>query len=217
MPCTAKKHEAVEVGDLDAVLTTRELVRLLDHYGLALSDDSKMRAELDSPFAEASGAGRLFGGSGGVLEAALRTAAHMLGLPSAFGPSVISPLRSDERIRTFTVALGDRELRCGVVSGLGQARALLDQIEAGKMSLDFIEVMSCPGGCIGGGGQPRSVSESVLQERRLKIHNADKRAKLHCAHENPSVLRLYEEQLGEPGSGASHELLHRHYINREVR
>jgi iron-only hydrogenase group A len=217
MPCTAKKHEAAELGDLDAVLTTRELIRLLDHYGVKLSNDSAVRAELDAPFAEASGAGRLFGGSGGVLEAALRTAAHLLGVSGTFGPSVVSPLRSDERIRTFAVTLGDRELRCGVVSGLGQARALLDQIESGKISLDFVEIMSCAGGCIGGGGQPRSVSEGVLQERRLKIHNVDKRAKLRAAHENPAVLRLYAEQLGEPGSAVSHELLHRHYINREVR
>jgi iron-only hydrogenase group A len=217
MPCTAKKHETMELGDVDAVLTTRELIRLLDHYGLDLSADSVPRAELDAPFAEASGAGRLFGGSGGVLEAALRTAAHMVGAPATFGPTVLSPLRSDERIRTFTVSLGDRELRCGVVSGLGAARSLLDQVEAGKLALDFVEVMSCAGGCIGGGGQPRSVSEGVLQERRQKIHNADKRAKLHCAHENPAVLHLYEEMLGRPGSAVSHELLHRHYTDREVR
>jgi iron-only hydrogenase group A len=217
MPCTAKKHEALEVGDLDAVLTTRELVRLLDNFGMKLSDDSTLRAELDEPFAEASGAGRLFGGSGGVLEAALRTAAHMLGASGSFAPSVMTPLRSDERIRMFTVALGDRELRCGVVSGLGAAKSLLAQIEAGKVRFDFVEVMSCAGGCIGGGGQPRSVSEGALQARRAKIIDADKRAKLHCAHENRAVQQLYENLLVAPGSAQSHELLHRRYINREVR
>jgi iron only hydrogenase large subunit-like protein len=217
MPCTAKKHEALEVGDLDAVLTTRELIRLLDHFGVNLSDNSAMRAELDEPFAEASGAGRLFGGSGGVLEAALRTAAHMLGASGPFAPSVLTPLRSDERIRMFSVTLGDKELRCGVVSGLGAAKSLLDQIEAGKIHFDFVEVMSCAGGCVGGGGQPRSVSDGALQARRAKIIDADKRAKLHCAHENPAVQQLYKDLLIEPGSAQSHKLLHRRYINREVR
>lgn len=217
MPCTAKKHEAVELGDLDAVLTTRELLRLLDGYGVQLSKDSPLRSELDDPFAEASGAGRLFGGSGGVLEAALRTAAHFLGETGPLSPAIVSPLRSDERLRTFTVVLAGREVRCGVVSGLGAARALLDQIEAGTMALDFVEVMSCAGGCIGGGGQPRSVSEGALQARRAKIHDADKRAKLHSAHENPAVRRLYEEVLETPGSVQSHALLHRGYTNRDVR
>ncbi len=215
MPCTAKKHEAFEVGDIDAVITTRELMRLLDNFGVNLSADSAVRSKLDEPFAEASGAGRLFGGSGGVLEAALRTAAHLLGESSSFGPTVVAPLRSDERIRTFSVTLAGRQLHCGVVSGLGAARALLDQIEAGKMSLDFIEVMSCAGGCIGGGGQPRSISEGALQARRAKIHDADKRAKLHTAHENAAVRRLYENVLGKPGSPESHELLHRHYTGRD--
>jgi iron-only hydrogenase group A len=217
MPCTAKKHEAFEVGDLDAVLTTREFIRLLDNFGVKLSADSELRSELDEPFAEASGAGRLFGGSGGVLEAALRTAAHLAGESSAFGAAVLSPLRSNERIRTFTVTLGGRELHCGVVSGLGAARTLLDQVEAGKIELDFVEVMSCAGGCIGGGGQPRSLSENALEARRAKILDADKRAKLRTAHENPAVSRLYKELLGAPGSAQSHELLHRSYINREVR
>jgi iron-only hydrogenase group A len=216
MPCTAKKHEAFEVGDLDAVLTTRELIRLLDQFGVQISADSDLRSGMDEPFAEASGAGRLFGGSGGVMEAALRTAAHLAGETSSFGPSVLSPLRSSERMRTFTAVLGDKELHCAAVSGLGAARSLLDQIEAGKMTLDFIEVMSCAGGCIGGGGQPRSVSEKALEERLAKIHDADKRAKLHCAHENPAVLRLYQEMLGSPGNKKSHSLLHRRYINREV-
>jgi iron-only hydrogenase group A len=217
MPCTAKKHEAFEVGDLDAVLTTRELIKLLDNYGVKLTPNSDVRSELDEPFAEASGAGRLFGGSGGVLEAALRTAAHLAGESNTFGSAVITPLRSSERVRTFAVTLGGKELHCAVVSGLGAARTLLDEIEAGKMSLDFVEVMSCAGGCIGGGGQPRSVSENALEARRAKIHDADKRAKLRCAHENPAVLRLYTELLGAPGSHTSHELLHRRYINREVR
>lgn len=217
MPCTAKKHEAFEVGDIDAVITTRELIRLLENFGVNLSAESAVRSKLDEPFAEASGGGRLFGGSGGVLESALRTAAHLLGESNPLGPTVLTPLRSDERIRTFTVTLAGRQLQCGVVSGLGAARSLLDQIEAGKMALDFIEVMSCTGGCIGGGGQPRSVSENVLQERRTKIHDADKRSKLRTAHENSAVLRLYDNVLGKPGSPESHELLHRHYTNREER
>lgn len=217
MPCTAKKHEAVEIGDLDAVLTTRELTRLLENFGITLSADSPIQASLDEPFAEASGAGRLFGGSGGVLEAALRTAAHMVGDSGQFSPTVLSPLRSDERLRTFSVTIGGRELHCGIVSGLGAAQSLLDQVEAGKTALDFVEVMSCPGGCIGGGGQPRTVSERALQARRVKIHDADKRARLHASHENPAVVRLYEELLVTPGSKESHRLLHRQYHCRDTR
>lgn len=216
MPCIAKKHEAMEAGDLDAVLSTRELIRLMDNFGVNLGTDSP-EAELDDPFAEASGAGRLFGGSGGVLEAALRTAAHLTGEAHPLRPTVLAPLRGDERIRTFSVSLGGRELRCGVVSGLAAAGSLLDQIEAGKMTLDFVEVMSCPGGCIGGGGQPRRVSEGTLQARRTKIHEADKRASLRCAHENPAVLQLYRELLGEPGSAESHALLHCRHTPRETR
>lgn len=217
MPCTAKKYEAVEVGDIDAVLTTRELSRLLDNFGLKLSADSQMRSQLDEPFAEASGAGRLFGGSGGVLEAALRTAAHLLGESAPLSSSALAPLRSDERIRTFKIAMGGRELRCGIAGGLGAASALLDQIESGQIELDFVEVMSCAGGCIGGGGQPRNSSENALKIRQVKIHDADKRASLHCAHENQSIGRLYADILGEPGSATSHHLLHRKYINRSVR
>lgn len=217
MPCTAKKQEAFEVGDLDAVLTTRELGRLLDNFGVRLSAGSTIAAELDEPFSEASGAGRLFGGSGGVLEAALKTAAHLLGESSSFAPAVVTPLRSDERIRTFTVAVGERTLRCGVASGLGAAQSLLDQVASGKLELDFVEIMSCPGGCVGGGGQPRSTAENALQSRRLKIHDADKRSKQHCAHENRAVQRLYNELLGEPGGAESHRLLHRRYIRRDER
>jgi iron-only hydrogenase group A len=217
MPCTAKKYEAVDVGDLDAVLTTRELHRLLANFGLKLSADSPLRSALDAPFAEASGAGRLFGGSGGVLEAALRTAAHMVGASAPLNTFAISPLRSDERIRTFTVFICGRELRCGIASGLGAARALLDQMEAGQIKLDFVEVMSCAGGCIGGGGQPRSASENALKARRIKIQDADKRSPQRCAHENESVRLLYKELLGEPGSEISHTMLHRKYIDRSVR
>lgn len=216
MPCTAKKYEAVEVGDLDAVLTTRELGPLLEKFGLRLDADLEP-AELDEPFAEASGGGRLFGGSGGVLESALRTAAHLKGDSSRLGPSVLTPLQGDERLRTFTVTLGGRELRCAVVSGLGAARALLEQVEAGTLPLDFVEVMSCPGGCIGGGGQPRSVSEGGLKALRGKIRDADRREKLQGAHENRAVLRLYEEVLGGAGSRKGHQWLHRGYSDRSER
>jgi iron-only hydrogenase group A len=214
MPCTAKKHEAFEVGDLDAVLTTRELIRLLKLFGIELTGDSKPRSQPDSPFAEASGAGRLFGGSGGVMEAALRTAAHLVGEDVPPRANSSAPLRSNERIRTFTVTLGGRELHCAIASGLGAAKSLLDQIEEKKISLDFVEVMSCPGGCVGGGGQPRTSGgyDDALRARRVKIHDADKKAPLHAAHENPAVIRLYKELLGKPGSDESHKLLHRHYI-----
>ncbi|MDR1726590.1 MAG: (2Fe-2S)-binding protein [Acidobacteriota bacterium] len=216
MPCTAKKQEAFEVGDLDAVLTTRELLRLLKNFGVEPGNDAKLRSRPDAPFGEASGAGRLFGGSGGVMEAALRTAAHMAGAETPPRATASAPLRSGERIRTFTAPVGGRELRCAVASGLGAAKSLLDQLAAKKVDLDFVEVMSCPGGCIGGGGQPRrrrdrSGHDEMLKARRIRIHDADKKAPLHAAHENPEVARLYEEWLGAPGGGESHRLLHRGY------
>lgn len=211
MPCTAKKHEAVDVGDLDAVLTTRELTRLLEGFGLKLSDPGLGSAQLDTPFATASGSARLFGSSGGVLEGALRTAAHLLGVPSSFGPTVSSAIRGTEQLRIFNVALGDRQLRCAVVSGLGAARSLLDQLATGEITLDFVEVMSCVAGCIGGGGQPRGDFSEAVRERRGRIHEADRRAKIHLAHENPAIVELYQQQLGEPGSPRCHRLLHRRY------
>ena len=217
MPCTAKKHEAFEVGDLDSVLTTRELIRLLSNFGVELRADSEFRSQPDSPFVEASGAGRLFGGSGGVLEAALRTAAHMLGETVPPRATASTPLRSSERIRTFAVELGKRKLHCAVASGLGAAKMLLDQIEKKQLELDFVEVMSCPGGCVGGGGQPRDTSQSndaILHARRGRIHDADKKAALHSAHENQAVMHLYRDMLGEPGSAESHRLLHRRYHER---
>jgi len=216
MPCTAKKQEAFEVGDLDAVLTTRELLRLLKRFGVELSAGSKLRSRPDEPFAEASGAGRIFGGSGGVMEATLRTAAYMVGGTVPARAPAGGPLRGNERIRSFTVALGGRELRCAVASGLGAAKALLGQIEAKKAAFDFVEVMSCPGGCVGGGGQPRADDGGLgdgaaLKARRVKLHEADKRSPLHAAHENLAVVRLYKDWLGGPGSAECRRLLHRSY------
>ena len=211
MPCTAKKLEAAEQGDIDAVLTTRELSRLFRTFGLGDKLADVMPAELDAPFAEASGAGRLFGGSGGVLEAALRTAAHMLGAPVPVSPAAVASLREPEHLRMAVVSIGEHRLRCGVVSGLGAARELLDRLASGRDELDFIEVMACAGGCIGGGGQPRTEGMRAPEERRKKIHEADQHAKLHLAHENPTVKRMYAEFLGEPGSAVSHRLLHRKY------
>jgi len=210
MPCTAKKYEAVDVGDLDAVLTTRELYRLFDEFGVSLDGPGCDLAELDQPFGMASSSGRMFGGSGGVAEAALRTAAHLLGESPQLGTAVISPLRSSDQVRMFQVTLGSHNLSCAVVSGLGAARTLLDQLQRGDIKLDFVEVMSCAAGCVGGGGQPRCEPVEV-ESRRTKLQEIDRHSRLRLAHENPAVSALYAELLGEPGSEICHQLLHRSY------
>ena len=212
MPCTAKKAEARRPEmltdgrfDVDAVLTTRELAELITMKGIDFSTLTPSRP--DHPFGTRSSAGKLFGATGGVLEAALRTAHHMLtGKNPAAEP--IQALRESEGIRELTLKVGDLELRVAAVSGLAAADRLLAEIEAGRMNPHLVEVMSCPGGCIAGGGQPYGHDADAVTARMQALYKLDRGATLRFAHENEEILRLYREVLGKPLGEASHRFLH---------
>ncbi len=208
MPCTAKKYEANDLGDVDYVLTTRELGALWDRFGIDF-DKFEARAPLDPPFAEATGAARLFGGTGGVMEAAVRTAATLVGAEAPAGP--LTEARGLDGVKRFTIDVGDTTLELAVVNGLGRLRSALDEVLSGA---HFVEVMSCPGGCSGGGGQPYGGEMKDVSKRMARIYDADARAEVRYSHENKSVEALYEEHLGRPLSEVSHRLLHRHYTDR---
>jgi iron-only hydrogenase group A len=208
MPCTAKKFEAQDVGDVDYVLTTRELSALWDRFGIDFQAFSE-RAPLDAPFAEATGAARLFGGTGGVMEAAVRTAATMLGGQPPAGP--LPEARGLDGFKCFNVDVNGVTLNLGVINGLGRLRSTLPTALAG---MHFVEVMSCPGGCSGGGGQPYNSDMTDVKKRMQRIYDADSKAEIKYSHENKSVAELYEELLGKPLSDVSHHLLHRTYTDK---
>jgi NADH-quinone oxidoreductase subunit G/NADP-reducing hydrogenase subunit HndD len=210
MPCTAKKYEAQDLGDVDHVLTTRELGALWERFGVDF-DTYEERTPLDAPFAEATGAARLFGGTGGVMEAAVRTAAALVGAESPEGP--LTEARGLDGLRCFTLDTGDTILNLAVVNGLGRLAPALEEALAG---MHFVEVMSCPGGCAGGGGQPYGTEAREVRKRIERIYEADARAEVKVSHENQGVAALYEEYLGHPLGEASHRLLHRRYTDRSV-
>jgi NADH-quinone oxidoreductase subunit G/NADP-reducing hydrogenase subunit HndD len=213
MPCTAKKAEARDLSGVDHVLTTRELERLWDRFGVDFGRSTD-RAALDAPFSQASGAGRLFAGSGGVMEAALRTAHLMVaGDELAGGPQVVEA-RGSEDVRHFTVTAGPAELNLAVVSGLGRLAATVDDLLAADPPLHFVEVMSCPGGCVGGGGQPYGGDDAAVRRRLERLYAADGRARARRAHENEQVKAMYDDLLGRPLGEVSHRLLHRTYSDR---
>ncbi len=220
MPCVAKKFEAgrpelsnLGLADVDAVLTTRELARLIRMRGIdvrLLEPDGA-----DTPFGERSSAGKLFGASGGVMEAALRTAHHLL-TGAELDQLEVTAVRGLEGVKEARFQVGDLELGAAVVSGLGNARTLLEQLRAGRRDLHFIEVMTCPGGCINGGGQCYDTSPDAVRARLATLYAIDRTEGLRTAHGNQSVARLYREYLGEPLGETSHHLLHTHYGVRDV-
>ena len=213
MPCMAKKAECAlptmrtEAGpDVDIALTTREFVRMIraDKIDVALLEE----AQPDAPLGIHTGAGEIFGASGGVMEAALRTAVFALTghNPSADG---FQDIRRGQGLREVSYSIGGVPLRCAVVSGLGEARKLIEAILAGKAHYDFVEVMACPGGCAGGGGQPISCEDQELAgERGKRLYQLDQASLLRFSHENPEVQALYRDYLGEPLSENSEQLLH---------
>jgi iron-only hydrogenase group A len=220
MPCTAKKFEAQRpemapdgIPDVDAVLTTRELAALLRMRGIDLG---KLEPEAaDQPFGERSSAGKLFGASGGVMEAALRTAYHML-TGGELEQVKFRELRGLKGSKEARVKIGDLEVGVAVVSGLDNARVLLEEVKAGRQDLHFIEVMTCPGGCIAGGGQPLNADLDRVRARMKALYTIDRDAPVKRSHENRAVQRLYHEVLGAPLSEASHHLLHTRYAPRAV-
>ncbi|MBN1154789.1 iron hydrogenase small subunit [candidate division KSB1 bacterium] len=220
MPCTAKKFEAERpelarngMADIDAVLTTRELARIIRMRGLDLNNMTPEGA--DTPFGERSSAGKLFGVSGGVMEAAVRSAHYFLTGKELTNPK-IQELRGLDGIKETRVKIGDLELGLAAVSGLGNARKLLDDIKAGKKDIQFIEVMTCPGGCIAGGGQPLSANIETIMARMKMLYEIDRDATVTESHNNKYIKKIYKEFLGEPLKEKSHEILHTHYHKRDV-
>ena len=216
MPCVAKKGESnMELfykeyagHDTDIVLTTRELTRMIrsDH----IDPKTLVDRECDPLMKEYSGAGVIFGATGGVMEAALRSAHYLVTgrnpEPDAF-KIVRSPAFGTGVIEA-EVKLGDATVRAAVVSGLGNTRKLIEAIEHGEVHYDFVEVMACPGGCVGGGGQPIHDGEELAHERGKNLYFLDEHSKIRFSHENPDVLKLYEDYMEKPCSHKAHMLLH---------
>ncbi|HHZ20249.1 MAG TPA: 4Fe-4S binding protein [Firmicutes bacterium] len=218
MPCTAKKFECgreemTDSGypDVDVVLTTRELGRMLREAGINFA--TLPEEEFDAPLGISTGAGVIFGATGGVMEAALRTVYEVVTGKEL--PSVdFTEVRGLEGIKEATIDLDGQKVKVAVAHGLANAKKILELIKEGKADYQFIEVMSCPGGCIGGGGQPIPTNKEVIKKRLAAIYDADKGMKLRKSHENPAVKALYEEFLGKPLGEKSHHLLHTHYVKR---
>jgi NADH-quinone oxidoreductase subunit G/NADP-reducing hydrogenase subunit HndD len=220
MPCTAKKFECgrPELGragepDVDAVLTTRELARTIRARGIDLN--RLIPEAADTPFGERSTAGKLFAVTGGVMEAALRTGYHLLTGQELVNLK-IKAVRGLDGVKEARVPVNGMELGVAVVSGLANAGRLLAEVRAGRRDLHFIEVMTCPGGCIAGGGQPLGVDPEAVKARMRALYQIDRDEPLRVSHRNESVRRLYDEFLDEPLSELSHKLLHTHYHRREV-
>ncbi len=225
IPCIAKKFEVRRPGesaagdgiyDVDYAITTRELARMIEKAGINYRelDDEKF----DEPFDIGSGAGAIFGATGGVMEAALRTAAEVI-LGKKLEKLDFEDVRGTAPIKTATYKLGDTEVRVAVASGTKNARELLNKVKSGELKVDFIEIMACPGGCVNGGGQPvqsAAVKAAVdLKAKRASIlYNADKNLSIRKSHENLAVQKIYDEFLEKPGSHLAHEILHTYYIKR---
>jgi len=212
MPCTAKKYECdVEqlndsgFKDVDVVITTRELDNLIMADGINAENLREM--PFDDFFGEGTGAGVIFGTTGGVMEAALRSAYFLVtgGNPPA---EAFENVRGMDGWKEATFAIAGAKMRIAVTSGLGNARKLLNAIEAGKAEYDFVEVMACPGGCAGGGGQPIHDGTEMAELRGSELYNIDSTQDIRFSHENPTVIMTYKEYLGEPMSHRAHELLH---------
>ena len=231
MPCTAKKFEAQRaemndsgVRDVDVVLTTRELARMIKQAGIefaSLPDD-----KMDSPLGIASGAADIFANTGGVMEAALRTAWEIVtGKPLPFDGLHVKAIEGLEGVKEAEIEIAGAlpewsflegvTLKVAVAHGLGNARKVIERIKSGAALYHFVEVMACPGGCIGGGGQPRMTTDEVRKARIGAIYREDEGKELRKSHENPEIKQLYDEFLGKPLGEKSHHLLHTRYAPRE--
>ena len=226
MPCVAKKgesemelfYEEYAGKDTDVVITTRELVRMI--RSAHINPKTLVDIEADRPMQEATGAGVIFGATGGVMEAALRSAYYLIKGENppvdAFVDVRATGFNANEGVQEATFHIDDIAVRTAVVSGLGNTRRVLDKIEAGEVQYDFVEVMACPGGCVGGGGQPIHDGEELAFERSKNLYYLDANANLRFSHENPDVLKMYEEFYGEPNSHKAHMLLHTEHKAKEV-
>ena len=218
MPCTAKKDEAKRPQHtidgrptVDVVLTTRELAKLIRMKKIPFA--SLPEENYDDPLGESTGAAALFGTTGGVMEAALRTA-YELATGKALPKLDFTDVRGLSGIKEAEVDIDGKKIRVAVAHGTAKVRELVDKIVSGEVYYDFVEIMACPGGCIGGGGQPYSLDKDVLKKRMEGIYSIDERSVIRKSHENPSIKKLYEEFLERPLGHLSHELLHTTYSDR---
>ncbi len=228
MPCTAKKYEITRPemrNDVDAVLTTRELGKMIKEAGIDFRNLED--GEFDTPFGISTGAADIFGTTGGVMEAAIRTVFEIItGTELPFENLHVQPIMGLSSIKEGELfiekatddykAFEGQTVKVAVASGLTSARLLLQQIEDGVSPYHFIEIMACPGGCISGGGQPRPTNAEIREKRMEAIYREDEGKQLRKSHDNPAILKLYEDFLGEPLGHKSHELLHTHYVKRGV-
>ena len=221
MPCTSKKSECdIETlngsgeKDVDIVLTTREVDRLIKASNIDVA--ALEEEEFDSPLGDGSGAAVIFGATGGVMEAALRSAYYLVTKKNP-DPDAFKAVRGfDGPWREARIDIDGTIVNVAIASGLANARALLEAIRAGKVSYDFVEIMACPGGCGGGGGQPIHDGEELAQVRDANLYMLDKNNPIRFSHENPAVLKVYEEYFGEPLSHKAHELLHTDHFSWNV-
>lgn len=219
MPCTAKKFEARRpefesdgVRDVDQVLTTQEFGRMIEEAGLHFKDLGPESFHM--PFGFKTGAGVIFGNSGGVSEAVLRYASEKLTGQKHDAYEFMS-VRGDNGIREAKLNVAGKELTLAIVSGLGNARKVLEDIQTGKVHYDLVEVMACPGGCIGGAGQPVFTDPLVKRQRTKGLYESDRMLELHKSQDNPYIAELYDTVLGDVGSPRAHELLHTSYASRK--
>ena len=223
MPCTAKKFEigrddesAAGVPDVDYSLTTRELGRIIERAGINFLglDDEKF----DEPLGLSTGAGVIFGATGGVMEAALRTAVHTL---TGENPIDFPEVRGTEEIKEAEYDVAGMKIKVAVVSGLANARKVLEKVQSGEADYQFIEIMGCPGGCVNGGGQPQvamGIRNFVdIREKRAKVlYDIDASMPVRQSHENPAIKEIYETYFEKPGSHKAHEVLHTKYVKRSI-
>ena len=224
MPCIAKKFERQRsemknngLYDVDNVITTRELSRMIKQANIEFEklEDSKF----DNPMGEATGAAAIFGTTGGVMEAALRTAQDTL-TGKDLDKINFEQVRGGDGIKRATVNIDGKDIKVVAASGLANAKIILEEIKSGKADYQFVEIMACPGGCIMGGGQPIKSSKirSEIDVRKLRansLYSIDEKSTIRKSHENPIVKKIYEEYLEEPGSYRAHKLLHTHYKKRK--
>ena len=219
MPCTAKKFEAGRpelssergVADVDAVLTTRQFNRMMQIFGIefaSLSDE-----EYDRPFGAPTGSGDIFAASGGVMESALRTAYHLL-TGEDLAKVEFEDVRGMAGVKEANVTVGDRTLKIAIANRLSNARVIAERVKAGDAPWDFIEIMACPGGCAGGGGQMFGYDPQRIEKRISSIYSLDKRRTIRLSYKNPAITEVYREFFGKPGSHKAHELLHTGYAPR---
>lgn len=223
MPCLAKKaesemelfYEEYAGHDIDVVITTRELVKMI--RSAHIRPDTLMDIESDRPMQDGTGAGVIFGATGGVMEAALRSAYYIIKKENppadAFKAVRSQGFNENNGVQEAEFKIDDITVRTAAVSGLGNTRALLNKIEAGEVHYDFVEVMACPGGCVGGGGQPIHDGQELAFERGKNLYYLDENAKIRFSHENPDVLQMYEEYFEQPVSHKAHMLLHTDHLD----